>query len=134
MGPGLTVVMLTRDDPRFYPLLGPFLASRLVARETGSVPWDDDGKAWWTALDCGQVAGFCAAVPRGAAAEFCSAWVAPEYRGRGVYALLADARDRDCAGREARVTCRRGLVPFFAARGFGVTRETARFARMRRPA
>lgn len=51
---------LTRDDPEFYPVMGPFLASRDVVRHVGGSIWDDPGKAWHVAVDGRDVAGFIA--------------------------------------------------------------------------
>lgn len=55
------IITITRDDPRFYPLVGPYLASREVARHVGDSIWDDDGKTWLVATDAGgAVQGFIA--------------------------------------------------------------------------
>jgi hypothetical protein len=56
------LLTITNADPRFYPLLGPFLASRDVVAYLGGHMWDDDGKAWTVAIGAGGVEGFIATI------------------------------------------------------------------------
>jgi GNAT superfamily N-acetyltransferase len=88
---------------------------------------------WWTAHLDGRLAGFCAARDDGAHVRWCSAYVLPAYRGRGVWTALADARDTG-GGREVRVTCRPVLIGAYQSRGFVVTRRTKGYAHLLRAA
>jgi hypothetical protein len=124
--------VLTRDDPEFYPLMGPFLASRAVFRDLGEQPWDEPGKVWWVMTAGGAVAGFLAAADAGAYVAWGSAWVVPERRRRGLWAALAGERDTASAGREVRVLCRPALEGAYLRMGFSVAARTARYVRMRR--
>ena len=131
---GVTVRVLTRHDPEFYPLVGPFLARREIVAETGAPLWDDDGKLWWVALDGDAVIGVAAATDRGAYVQFCSAYVPPAHRGKGVYRRLLDARLGHFHGRQIRVTCRPSTADVYARRGFTRDRETKQYVFMRREA
>jgi hypothetical protein len=125
-------VRITREHPCFYPLLGPFFASRAVFRELGERPWDDPGKTWWAAVEAASAAGFAAMADTGTYLSWCSAYVVPARRGRGVWAALAAERDRASAGREVRVLCRPALERAFARMGLAETSRTREFTRMRR--
>lgn len=58
----MKLLTITNQDPRFYPLLGPFLASRDVVSYLGGHMWDDDGKAWTVAIGASGVGGFIGAI------------------------------------------------------------------------
>ena len=126
------IVRMANTGPGFYPLLGPYLASRQVAADLGEQPWDDPGKTWWVMAPGGAVAGFAAAADLGTHLAWCSAWTAPAWRGKGVWSALAAGRDTAAAGREVRVLCRPVLEAAYLRMGFTVTGRTAGYARMRR--
>src|SRR5436305_15038427 len=42
----INISIMTHDDPRFYPLLGPYLANRVVAEAYGAKIWDDAADTW----------------------------------------------------------------------------------------
>jgi hypothetical protein len=56
------LVTLTSQDPRFYPLMGPFLASRDVVAYLGGHMWDDEAKTWTVAISSEGIRGFIAAM------------------------------------------------------------------------
>lgn len=85
----LKIIRLTNRDPRFYPMLGPFLARRDVEKEIGYKVYDDDGKEWLIAVDDGQVAGFCYLWPRPKGRyQIGSCYVKEESRRKGVFGKL----------------------------------------------
>jgi len=129
---GCDIIRLTRDDPAFYPLIGPCLASRAVFRDLGEQPWDDPGKTWWAAIAGGKLAGFAASADAGTHLSWCSAYVMPPWRGKGVWLALAAERDKASRGREVRVLCRPALVRAYLRMGFAETGRTREYARMRR--
>jgi GNAT superfamily N-acetyltransferase len=124
--------VLTREDAGFYPLMGPYFGSRNVFRDLGEQPWDDPGKTWWAALEAGVLTGFAASLDTGTHLVWCSAWIRPDRRGHGLWALLAAERDEASDGREVRVLCRPALEGACARMGFTVTGRTAAYVRMRR--
>ena len=84
---------LTNADPRFYPLLGPYLSNRAVVRELGAPVYDDAGKVWFVVLgEAGELRGFAAMLPRGRKVVLCSAYVLPAHRKQGVYRALLTTR------------------------------------------
>lgn len=132
----MRVLAITNKDPRFYPLLGPFLASRSVYRELRLLLWNDDNKQWWLAVDGDdRVLGFCAAVVRGAVATLCSAYVIPKKRRQGVYRDLFAARLhylRGCGVRTVRATCTELSRPHLLAEGFSAVGKSGRYTKMER--
>jgi hypothetical protein len=61
------LLTITSADPRFYPLLGRFLANRDVVAYLGGHLWDDPAKTWTIAISGEGVRGFIATSPsRGA--------------------------------------------------------------------
>lgn len=122
------VIELRRDDERFYPLLGPFLAQRAIVREVGAPLWDDVGKRWFIALTAaGEVVGFAALM----GCTFCSAYVLPAWRGQGIYTALYDARLRACpVGMRLSVVANAQSAPFYHRRGWRVVRQRGQFVQM----
>ncbi len=123
---GFHVARMTRDDPRFYPIVGPFLGRREIARELGGPVGDDDGKTWFAAVADGRAQGLCAALPRGGVTAYQSDYVLPEFRRRGVYAALRAARAEAFPGR-ARAVCTTAALPYLLADGFRPVRARGRF-------
>lgn len=88
----IRIETLTNADPRFYPLLGPYLSRREIIKELGCPIYDEDGKVWFVALDGEQVVGFVGVRFEGDKAVFCSDYIRPEYRRQGVYTHLMAVR------------------------------------------
>lgn len=86
------ILILTNEDPRFYALLGPYLARREIVAELGFPVYDDPGKVWFVALDGEAVAGFTGLRLERGKAHFTSDYVRPGYRQQGVYDRLMAAR------------------------------------------
>jgi GNAT superfamily N-acetyltransferase len=107
----------------FYNLIGPFLARRSIEKEVGGRMYDDDGKTWFLATINAKVVGFCAGIPRRQDVHFVSAYVLPDYRGKGVYRKLCDARDAFFAGKPARVTCKKENLKHLRSLGFKLKRK-----------
>lgn len=129
----MKVIGMTNADPRFYPLLGPFLARREVAREVGAPLWDDDGKAWVVITgDDGAVAGFGAIVSRKGHARFTSDYVLPGCRGRGLHRRLVRERLKATEGTPAIAVCTGDGLRAYLAEGFAPARERGRFTEVRR--
>lgn len=82
------------DDLAVWPLIGPILASRAVAKELGGQPFADDAVAWFVAAHRGKVAGvLCLKLVADAYWLDCD-YVVPELRGQGVHIALSAARSR----------------------------------------
>lgn len=130
----LRVTRMTNKDQAFYPTIGPFLSRRALVAELGGPVWDDDGKVWFVATGPdGEVCGFGAYVEAGSAITFCSAWVAPGSRRRGVYQAILDARLADLPpGQTIRATCTARSLKSFTARGFTVRRSRGQFTDVER--
>ena len=123
-------LVLTRDDDRFYPLIGPYLSRREVVSEIGAPIWDDHGKVWTVALaTAGDVLAFGAVVTRPGGSELCSDYVVPSARRRGLYAELL-ARRLDCLTGRIRMTANANSLPAATAAGFVPTGQRGRFTRL----
>lgn len=55
----MTILKLTNQDKRFYPIMGPYLANRQIEKEVGYQLYDDPGKVWMVAKNGARVIGFC---------------------------------------------------------------------------
>lgn len=127
------LITLTNQDPGFYRLIGPFLASRPVSRQLGGRLWDDDGKRWWAVTDAGQVAGFAAAVAtEPGLVRLCSAYVVPSRRGQGLHSILVAARLGSFPGVAAEAVCTPSGLRACLSAGFAVTAVKGRFTAVRR--
>lgn len=126
---GITV--LTNTDPRFYPLLGPFLANRAVHAYLGAPAWDDEGKTWLVACDRdGVVAGFAGVATRRGLARIESCYTTsgdPVLAGRLVAAAVRRAAPSPCAA-----VVRREHADAYLRNGFRVTGETRNFLKLAR--
>lgn len=91
--PPFAIIQRERTDPDFYALMGPLFGSRAIARELGMPMYDDPGRIWCIAIDdLGAVIGCGSIAISGHKAALKSAWVAPEWRGKGIYNDLFRAR------------------------------------------
>lgn len=95
----IRLVVLTNQDPGFYPLLGPFLSQRNIVAELGFPVFDDPGKVWFVAMDGDKVAGFAGLVSKGDVAIFCSDYVLPDYRQHHIHDQLIEARLLNVSGK-----------------------------------
>lgn len=84
----MEIIELTNKDPKFYLLVGKYLANRTVAKELGMPAWDDDDKVWVIALENNKCVGFSAFVIKKKKAILKSSWIVPEYRNRWIYSCL----------------------------------------------
>jgi GNAT superfamily N-acetyltransferase len=127
------VVRLTNADPRFYPLLGPFLSRREVVREVGAPVWDDDGKAWVVITgNDGKVAAFGAVVSQKGHVRFTSDYVLPAWRSKGLHRHLIRERLTATEGTPAIAVCTGEGLRAYLAEGFTPVRERGRFTEVRR--
>jgi hypothetical protein len=126
------IVTLAKSDPEFYPLLGPFLASRAVAAAVGGPIWDDDGKTWHVALDGDAVAGFIATRTARGLAHVESCYTVPGHeaeRPRLIRAALDATHPSPAA-----TSVRREFVSAYLKAGFVQTAETRNFVKLARKA
>jgi predicted N-acetyltransferase YhbS len=124
---------LTNQDQDFYPLMGPFLGSRQVARELSIPAWDDHGKVWYVAIRGTEVCGFVAALPQAKSVVFCSDYVTPEHRETGVYSELSVARMLDYADTSTiNATVALAAMEVYTRHGFIPTGKRGRYTAMRR--
>ncbi len=132
----IRVVTLTNQDLQFYPLLGPFLARRDIVMALGGPLYDDPGKLWFVAEDEGTLLGFGAVIINGDEAHFCSDYVLPEHRRRGLHGRLVTERLEHIAGRAKLATATATIAGSFAYRKAGfvkaktVRRPMKNFLRM----
>lgn len=91
------VTMYAADDPTVWPLIGPLLTSRAVAKELGGQPFADGAVAWFVATVRGKVVGLCALKDIDGAYWEDLAYVLPDHRGKGVHLSLCAARTRHLA-------------------------------------
>jgi GNAT superfamily N-acetyltransferase len=127
------VIGLTNADPRFYTLVGPFLARKEVVREVGGPLWDEDGKAWVIITDDdGNVAGFGAIVNAKGHVRFTSDYVIPARRRQGLHRRLIRERLKATEGTPAVAVCTGDGLRAYLAEGFTPARERGRFTEVRR--
>lgn len=115
------------DDPAVWPLVGPLLTSRAVAKELGGQPFTDGVTDYWIATERGKIVGFCAlADVQGAYWELYS-YVLPDRRGKGIHLSLCAARTRYVATlpeQPLKVCCRKARwKKHYVGRGFQVASE-----------
>jgi GNAT superfamily N-acetyltransferase len=126
------LIALANNDPRFYGLLGPFLARRGVARELGGRLWDDGGKRWWAVAEDGEAVAFAAAVAGDDVVRLCSAYVVPSRRGRGLHTILVAARLGSYRGIAAEAVCTPAGTRACLSAGFTEVAAKGRFTVVRR--
>lgn len=122
----MKILRLTNQSPEFYPLMGPFLSRRAIAKEMGGPIWDDDGKIWFVAVDRGKVAGFAAI--RGNV--LCSAYVLPDRRGSKVYDALLRERLTAAPAGTLRAVARKAAVGSLRRHGFKAGAKRGAFTTM----
>ncbi|MEW1699402.1 MULTISPECIES: hypothetical protein [unclassified Streptomyces] len=122
--------VLTHSDPDFYPVMGPYLANRAVAKSLGGPLWDDTGKTWIVQLDAaGQVTGFIAVTARG---KVESLYTLP---GRDdLRAALVKAAVKTAGHQALTAVVSHSRIPAYTAAGFTQTSSTANFTTLTRPA
>lgn len=124
---------LTNQESQFYPLVGPFLASRQVVKELSIPAWDDPDKIWFVAIRDGQLCGFVAALHQSSGVVFCSDYVVPEHRDTGVYSALSTARMQEYVNAPViTATVASAAVDVYARHGFAAVGNRGRFTAMRR--
>jgi ribosomal protein S18 acetylase RimI-like enzyme len=134
----LRLSVLTNADPRFYPTLGPYLARRDIVQALGGPLYDDPGKLWFVLEDDGRLAGFGGLTLEGDEAHFCSDYVLPEWRRKGLHNRLVAERLAHLDGTAKRATVTPTIAGSFAYRKHGfVEARTAKrpmknFLRMER--
>lgn len=129
----MSVIRLTNEDPRFYPLLGPFLSRKEVVREVGAPVWDEDGKAWVVITDdTGSVAAFGAITSQKGHVRFTSDYVLPARRGNGLHRQLIRERLKATEGTPAIAICTGEGLRAYLAEGFTPVRDKGRFTEVRR--
>lgn len=119
----LRIITLTNTDPRFYPLLGPYLARRAIIQAVGGPLYDDDGKIWFVAVEDHNVAGFSAIQFRADEAHFCSDYVRPEYRRQGIHRRFISERLAYVAGQVKRATATATVQGLLSYRQHGFVAE-----------
>ena len=126
----VSIERMTNSDPRFYGLMGPYMARRDIVGELGSPIWDDDDKLWFVAFGEHCVVGFASARSEGAVVKMSSAYVLPGARMSGVYTALLEARIDWAQGRAVLAVATPASAPILARRGFTKTRAKGRFSVM----
>jgi hypothetical protein len=125
------LIELTNTDRRFYPLLGPFLASRAVVKAVGGPIWDDDTKTWLVLRRDKQILGFVAVAAR-AGRTVVESLYAPGVD-RVASELIGAAVDR-YGSQDLHTVVQRDHAAGYLAAGFKVTSATRQFVRLHRKA
>jgi GNAT superfamily N-acetyltransferase len=119
------ILMMDNTHPDFYPVLGPFLARRSIAKELMGPIYDDDRKRWFVIRnDEGAVMAFASMLTqKNKKIVFCEAYVLPEYRNQGLHARLIDERMAHCpAGSTIKVLVCAASIHSYEQRHFQVKR------------
>jgi len=127
-----STLKMTNRDPRFYSLMGPFLAKREIVSELGNPVWDDPDKIWFVAVREKRVIGFSALKIRRRKAEFCSAYVLPRERQQGVFSRLLQIQIRYAAAKAdtAVAMATKMARHVYLSHGFVLIRETKNYAKL----
>lgn len=137
----MMILKMDNHHEDFYRIMGPYLSRREIVSELGAPVWDDDGKIWFLAVSgrprIGKVyvEGFAALKVSGDTARLVSAYVLPDFRRRGTYRDLLNARLK--AAEELKcslvTTVARGsVVGTLAGCGFSAVKKTKNFTWMER--
>jgi GNAT superfamily N-acetyltransferase len=130
--PEFDIIRMTNADPRFYHLVGPFLARRAIAKELGGPLWDEDAMRWFIAVGRDQrVYGFGVLREVARVIWFDNTYVLPEWRGRGVYRALLSARLAVCPpGSVVRAVATSKSIAALQRRGFTVRRQRGQWSEL----
>lgn len=124
------------DGPEFWPLMGPWFASKTVADTLGEGVYDHPDLVWTLAVQSGRAIGFGAVdlrrLDRGDAL-LNYAYVDESARGDGLYARLLEARidfvRTATPARRLLALCTAASAPTLAAHGFTETSKRGRYTR-----
>lgn len=92
----------SKSMKRFWPMVGPYIASRDVRKELNDNIYDDEQTVWFvmyieegrTVPDDHSVLGFCCARITDTKCELRHDYIREEFRGARRYSILFDARQR----------------------------------------
>lgn len=120
-----TIITVTRDDEAFYPLMGPYLASREVAHHVGDSIWDDADKTWLVAVDSDEAVQGFIAVRTGHGMVKVESCYAPEAAVRRdlIAAVIAHT-----APSNLRTVVQHAWVQEYADAGFAKVKTTTKFS------
>lgn len=116
----IELVHMDHESPGFWPAMGPFFASRELAKELGGSLYSTETMRWLVARDeTGVVGWFGIEAEQPGRLVFDWSWVRPERRGAGVYrALESVALGLDPEATIYRATCRDWMAERFIRQGF----------------
>jgi GNAT superfamily N-acetyltransferase len=124
---GITILRIKNTFKDFYQMIGPFLARRFIDNELGGRIYNDDGMEWFIALEENDVIGFCCVKPKKNSVRFCHAYVIEEYRKKGIYKKLFNARFCAYMGCQISATCNDKSLKMFLDHGFKIMRKRGRY-------
>jgi len=115
----MRIEILLCDDIVFYSRMRTFLASKEIYKETGQIFWNDFGKKWFVCINNkGKTIGVCAYVKTKKNIIFCSDYVLPEYRNRGIYDKLFEVRMKECPDLPIKAVATKQSLGTFLRHGF----------------
>lgn len=98
MGYEISIETSASRGRKFWADMGPFFASRALAKELGGELYDDEGMMWIIARCEGVVVGWAACKARGDRGYLEWSWVHPEHRRQGLWRRLHRARVQHLKG------------------------------------
>jgi GNAT superfamily N-acetyltransferase len=120
----VTIELITLHEPNavFYAALGPILGNPAAEKELGAPIYHREGKTWIVALQRGDPRAWSAVflnlhnpiLP----AEFGSAFVLPDWRGKGYYRAMIEKRLELVGNREVQAIANPAAVPALTSYGF----------------
>lgn len=129
-----TIATLTNTHPGFYTTLGPYLASREVARFVGDSIWDDDSKTWYVLKNGQHIAGFIAVTLHGRRNVVESMYLTTHGDRQTATRLVATAVKHHGQHSHLHATVRHEHTYAYEAAGFTPVGETKHFTKLVRPA
>jgi GNAT superfamily N-acetyltransferase len=91
------ITQYQHGDPEMFRLLGPYFCSKAVHKELGEPIHSDEKTTWFVATEKGRVVGFCSMRNTSKVILYGYGYVDPDYRDRGIFTKLSDARDKVAA-------------------------------------
>lgn len=130
----INIEILKEINGRFWEIIGPVCASRIVAKENGEHFYVDPGDTWFAAWIGNNLAGVACLRTEGTnRGRLVHAWVQPEFRKQGVHRELIKHRmlvANECGMQRLSTVATPEAVSNYEAQGFVVVSLRGRYSRM----
>jgi predicted GNAT family acetyltransferase len=126
----MPVKLIVEKDNEFYSLVGPYLASRSVAKEIGYHVYDDDKTQWVVSLDRNRLAAFALFRVVNGTATVTACYTVEQFRMQGVMRKLMQFAMLQIEVSKFRATANKNSLKMFKSLGFQKIRDNGSFSVM----